>query len=107
MAIFNFRMPKPKQFNYQPLYYDERKERLENLKARAEAELAAKKDAANHATGLQRGFLAERRANSKFVHLKHKKASVLRMLLILIAILGIFYWVAPDVFLAFWKVRQY
>ena len=104
MALINFRMPKPRQFSYQPRYFDERKERLEKIKARADAEIAANKETDSQ-TGLQRGFLSERRANSKFVHLKHKKASALRFLAILIAILGIFYMVAPDVFLAFWRLR--
>jgi len=105
MAIFlNFNMPKPKPFNYRPRYYDERKERLEKIKARAEAELAAKKDGAHYA-GLQKGFLAERRAGSKLKHTALKEKSVLRFLIILIAILGIFYMIAPDVFLAFWKIK--
>ena len=105
MAIFNFRMPKPKQFEYRPRYYDERKERLEKIKARAEAELAAKKDGVQYTTGLQKGFLAERRANSKLKHIPLKEKSTLRFIIILIAILGIFYFLAPDVFLAFWKIK--
>ena len=96
-------MPKPKQFHYQPRYYDERKERLEKIKARADAENATKKDGGSY-TGLQRGFLSERRTKSKF-HLKHKKASALRFFIILIAILGVLYVAAPDLFLAFWKFK--
>ena len=107
MGIFITRMPKPKQFSYQPRYYDERKERLEKIKARAEAELAAEKDRDHH-NGLEKGFLAESRNNSKFNRdgiNKEASGRLLRYLIILIAILGIFYLVAPDVFLAFWKFR--
>ncbi len=32
MKISFFKTGKPKTFNYQPLYYDERKEELENIK---------------------------------------------------------------------------
>ena len=107
MGILITRMPRPRQYNYQPLYYDERKERLEKIKARAEAELAAEKDRDHH-TGLQKGFLAESRSDSKFHHTDFKKESsgrLLRYVIIVIAILGIFYLIAPDVFLAFWKFK--
>ena len=103
-VFFNFKMPKPKQFEYRPRFYDERKERLEKMKARAEAELAAEKDGTRY-TGLQKGFLAENRANSKLKRTPLKEKSALRFIIILIAILGIFYFLAPDVFLAFWKIK--
>ena len=99
------RVSKPKQFHYRPLYYDERKERLEKIKAKAEAELAAEKEKTPF-TKLEKGFLSERRSKSSFRETEgHKSASAIRFLIILIAILGIFYFVAPDVFLAFWKFK--
>jgi len=104
MGLFNFSTPKPRQFNYRPLYYDERKERLEKMKAQAEAEVALEKKAANY-IGLQKGFLTDRRAKSKKNYASHKKASALRFLIILIAILGILYFIAPELFLAFWKTK--
>ena len=99
-------MPKPKPFEYRPRYYDERKERIEKIKARAEAELAADKDKTRHA-GLQKGFLAENRSNSKFRRPDQKETSgrLMRYVIIVIAILGIFYLIAPDVFMAFWKIK--
>jgi hypothetical protein len=48
-------MPKPKQFNYTPLYYDERKERLKKMQDDAEA----KKDNKRPRINLRRGFLYE------------------------------------------------
>ena len=41
---FLYKTPKHRVFNYQPLYYDERKERLDNMKKEAEAEAAQKKE---------------------------------------------------------------
>lgn len=38
MKIVGFRTQKPKQFKYRPLFYDERKEELENLKKKYENE---------------------------------------------------------------------
>ena len=103
MALFfNFNMPKPKQFQYRPLYYDERKERLEKMKAQAEAELAAEKKGTRY-TGLQRGFLAERRANSKLRHTALEKASTFRFVIILLVLLGALYWFMPELFTTFWK----
>ena len=105
MAIFNFTMPKPKQFNYHPRFYDERKERLEKMKAQAEAELAAEKKEGSY-TGLQRGFLSESRANSKLKRKSLEKQSVLRYLIILTVILGLLYLLMPDLFIAFWTGKK-
>ena len=103
MALFfNFNTPKPRQFQYRPLYYDERKERLEKMKAQAEAELAAEKNGTRH-TGLQRGFLAERRTNSKLRHTALEKGSTLRFFIILLVLLGALYWFMPELFTTFWR----
>jgi len=103
MSIFNIKGQKPRQFQYRPRFYDERKERLEGIKACMEAELAKENTDASY-TGLKSGFLVERRANSKFRYGGEKK-SILRFLIILIAILGIFYIISPEVFMAFWKAK--
>ena len=107
MGIFITRMPKPKQFIYQPRYYDERKERLEKIKARAEAEIAAEKNSVNQ-TGLQKGFLSENRANSKLHRSDVQKESsgrLLRYVIIVAVLLGLFYIIAPDIFMAIWKFK--
>ena len=103
MGLFNFNTAKPKQFRYRPLYYDERKERLDKMKARAEAENEGKSY-----TSLEKGFLAESRANSKLRRAELQSASmwrVLRLLIILIIILGITYVAAPELFVAFWRIK--
>ncbi len=98
--LFKFHTPKPRQFHYRPLYYDERKERLEKMKAEAEA--AAKTGSSSY-TSLQKGFLSER-------HTKHKtsleKKSALRFLVILIILLGLLYWIMPEIFYDFWKIKN-
>jgi len=106
MAIINLNVPKPRQFNYRPRYYNERKERLANMKAQAESELALEKKKAGFTGNLQRGFLAENRAASKLHRRKYERKSALRFFIILLALLGILYVIAPDVFLAvFGKYR--
>ena len=105
--FFNFNMPKPKQFNYRPFYYDERKERLAKMKAQAEAELVAEKNRAV-GSGLEKGFLTEKYANSKLSRVPLEKASLLRFLrlfIILLVILGVFYFISPDIFKAFWRIK--
>jgi len=102
--LFNFNMPKAKQFSYRPWFYDERKERLEKMKARAEAEIAAEKNNSGN-TGLERGFLINSRANSKFHRKSLERGSVLRFIIILIALLGITYYLVPELFIAFWKIK--
>jgi len=102
--FFNFQTPKPKQFNYRPLYYDERKERLEKMKACAEAELAVEKEKTG-STGLQRGFLTGNRAKSKLRHATPEKSSALRFFIILLVLLGILYFTMPEIFMAFWKSK--
>ena len=107
IRFFNFNMPKPKQFHYRPMYYDERKERLEKMKARAAAEAAAKNASAGY-TGLERGFLTERRAESKFRHSELQSASTwrfVRFLVILIMLLSLTYYLAPEFFVVFWKIK--
>ena len=100
--LFNFNTSKPKQFNYRPLYYDARKERLEQMKARAEA------DKEGGFTNLEKGFLAQGRANSKLRRVELQNASIwriLRFFIILILLLGISYVIVPEAFVAFWKTK--
>ena len=106
--LFNFNMPMSKRFNYRPLYYDADKERLEKMKARAEAEAAAERNKASGASvnGLQKGFLSANRAKSKGRHAKLERASILRFFIILLAIIGILYFVMPEEFLEFWKIKK-
>ena len=107
MALINFNLPKPRQFQYRPWFYNERKERLEMMKARASTEIAAEKGEI-HFTKLQKGFLSEKRENSKYKRVELKDASnmrVLRYLVIVILLLGIFYVFSPELFLAFWKLK--
>ena len=104
MAFLNFNTPKPRQFQYRPRYYDERKERLDKMKARAEAGLAAEKEGKSY-TGLQKGFLTEQRANSKLRRTLLEKSSTLRFFIILLVLLGILYLWQPEMFMAFWKIK--
>ena len=107
MPIISFNVPKPRKFNYHPRYYDERKERLTKMRAQAEAELAAEKKITAGITGsLQRGFLAENRSKSRWHREKLEQKSALRFFIILVALLGILYFIAPDVFLAVFGIYK-
>lgn len=103
MALFFnlFNTPRPKQFNYRPMYYDERKERLEKMKAEAEAA----RDGI-HYRGLQKGFLSEQRTKSKLRRASLEKASTLRFLLILLILLLLLYFIMPEIFSSFWKMKN-
>ena len=107
MALINLNIPKPKPFRYQPRYYDERRDHLEKMQARARAEIAVENGDMQH-SGLQKGFLSESRKNAKHKRNELKDASnmrVLRYLIIIIILLGIFYIFSPELFLAFWSAK--
>jgi hypothetical protein len=94
MGLFN--LPKAKQFNYRPLYYDEQKERMEKLKANATG---------NHLVGLQKGFLQEQRQKSKLHKRSLEKISMLRFFVILFALVLLLYFIAPEIFQAMWPAK--
>ncbi len=77
MGIFNFNAPRPRQFNYQPRYYDERKERLNNMIAAAQAEKEGRQVAGH---GLQPGFLREAQQKSRRAS-RLKRNSSMRLVL--------------------------
>ena len=99
--LFKFNTPKPKQFHYRPMYYDERKERLEKMKAEARA---AEKESPYG--NLQRGFLSERRNNSKMHKTSLEKKSALRFMVILLILLLFLYFLMPELFYAFWTTKD-
>ena len=107
MAFSFFNTPKPKPFHYRPRYYDERKERLEKMKAQAKAEADVEKSRVQY-VGLQRGFLQETRESSKlrsgFLN-RAANARFFRYFLILLFLMGLFYFISPDVFKAFLKIK--
>jgi hypothetical protein len=97
-----FHTPKPRQFHYRPMYYDERKEHLEKMKAEAEA---AGENKDRH-VGLKKGFLTERRENSRLKRIPFEKVSVIRFLMILVILMVILYFIMPEMFRAFLNVNR-
>jgi len=82
-----FRIPKHKQFNYRPIYYDERKERLEERVKEIEQEFGIKNGKAPMRT-MTRGSFSH-------YHLRKKKAqrySTTRLILIIIFLLFVSYY---------------
>ncbi|MDR0814695.1 MAG: hypothetical protein LBN37_02970 [Bacteroidales bacterium] len=87
--LFNpFKMPKPRPFNYMPLYYDERKEQLEKLKEAAAA------DKSKPRVNLQKGFLHDQRARNKS---QLEKGSVIRWGVIIAAAIAGFMILLPRI----------
>jgi len=88
MAIRFFYLPKGRKYNYQPRYYDERKEELERRKRRIDRELGLDPDAPKDQyipsiKGQMRKHLKVRK--------KARKASSIRMVIILAVLLLITY----------------
>ncbi|MDR2848173.1 MAG: hypothetical protein LBV39_03610 [Bacteroidales bacterium] len=83
--LFNpFKMPKPRPFNYTPLYYDERKERLDKMKAAAENKPRV---------SLHKGFLHEQRAQKSQL----EKGSLIRWAVIIMIAISAFIILAPRI----------
>lgn len=93
MALFfNFSANKPRQYNYIPQYYDERKERLEQQKAKAAASIA---NGEEPTTSLQKGFLTNRQEQSRWKRSSLQPYSILRFIIITAILVGLIMWGGP------------
>lgn len=81
MRITFFKTPRPKEFNYMPRYYDERKEEADERQKRIEKELSASNNG-EYVSGITRGSMQRRFAERR----RGKRSSTIR-LLVIIAIL--------------------
>ncbi|MCT4624550.1 MAG: hypothetical protein N4A46_13095 [Schleiferiaceae bacterium] len=82
-----FKQQKPKQFNLQPRYYNERKERLAKLKAKYEAPAGEEDfDAKLYRDHLRSSWSQKRLTSSKGVN-------PIRVLVIFAVLAGLIYWV--------------
>jgi hypothetical protein len=88
MLIKFFHTPKPKEFKYIPHYYDERKERLEQLK---QAHSDLNREDAEYNKVLRAKI--KRSWSKRSSDAKRERSSSIRLVLILIALLGITYWI--------------
>lgn len=82
-----FKQQKPKQFNLQHRYYDERKERLAKLKARYEAPAGEEK----FDTKLYREHLRDSWSQKRLTG--NNSSSMIRVMVIAAAIAGLIYWI--------------
>ena len=87
MAIRFFKLPKNKEFNYVPRYYDEQKEELNERIKKIEQEMGVKSESKEayvpNIKGQMRSYYNK--------NVKEKKQSNLRLILILIALFIIAY----------------
>ncbi len=86
-----FKTTKYKKFEFVPRFYDERKERREELIKQLEEEDRAKKTGAisDYQSHLKKGYLSGYR---KKVERKESKNSMIRIAIILTVLIAIFYW---------------
>ncbi len=90
MAIRFFYLPRGKDFNYVPTFYDERKEKLEQRKKAIDQELARERgeEPGTHVSdikGRMRGYI--KRAK------RQKRQSNIRLLIILLFLFGLTYFI--------------
>lgn len=87
MAFKFFHTPKPKKFNYNPRFYDERKEELENLKKKYNVKENSKED-------YMLGFKDRLHYNwsQKKKESKREQSSTLRLILIIAVLVALTYW---------------
>ncbi len=82
-----FKQQKPKQFNLQPRYYNERKERLAKLKARYEAPAGGE----NFDSKLYREHLRDSWSQKRLTG--NNRSSMIRVFIIATVIAGLIYWI--------------
>lgn len=88
MALFSFfRSERPKQFNFTPRYYDERKEALQERIKNIEIEMGVRKDDGARRR-LQKGALQEHFTKKRTAERK----SSLRLVFITALLLAVFYY---------------
>lgn len=90
MSIFKlFPTQKAKKFVYNPVYYDERKERLQKMIEEAENEASGVSREVGQ-NRLEHGFIKANLRKSKFKR-QDQRGSVLKMVLAVIVLLILFY----------------
>jgi hypothetical protein len=93
MRITFFKTPRPKEFNYIPRYYDERKEEMEERKKRIEQELGLNKGK-DYKHGITRGAMTRRMTERR----KSNRSSVIRLLVIIAILLILTYYLLSGTF---------
>mgnify|MGYP006290547801 CR=1 FL=1 len=82
MAIRFVYLPRGRKYNYQPRYYDERKEELERRKRRIDRELGLEEEGKNTDVYVPH-IKGEMRRHLKIANKKRKKTSTTFMLIVL------------------------
>lgn len=83
MAFKIFHRPKPRQYHYNPLYYNEKKEKMEQLKQQMEGNAKGEYKKIEFKTQLQGKWRKQSHRN--------QQASTIRLVLIILALLLITY----------------
>lgn len=83
-----FRLPQHKQFTYEPIYYDERKEQLQERIRKIESEMGINKEEGEFKASLSRGSFSHFHARKR----KNQRYSSLRLVIILIFLFLVTYY---------------
>lgn len=81
--LYFFRTPKPRQFRYKPIYYDQRKEELKEREARIRQEMGLGSDEARYVSNIKGQFQRKRG------QIQQNRAKANKRLLIIVVILAI------------------
>ena len=89
LLISFFKLNKPKQFNYEPLYYDERKEQLQERIRNIEIEMG--KNPVGGTAEIKRTLVRGSFSKYRTIRRKHQRQSSIRLLIIMILLITIIY----------------
>jgi hypothetical protein len=89
VLISFFKLPKPKQFNYEPLYYDERKEQLQERIRNIEIEMG--KNPEGGTVEIKRTLGRGSFAKYRTIRRKHQRQSSIRLIIIIAVLFLIIY----------------
>jgi len=82
-----FKLAKPRYFHYEPIYYDERKEKMKERIHQAEQKMGINADDGQFKRTITRGSISEHHLGKK----KTSKQSIIRLIIIFIFLLLISY----------------
>ena len=96
MSVLFPRSPKPRQWDYRPIYYDEdkerRKKRLEELKKEREMNEGKTSETTEFKTSIERGSFREAAERNRTTLKKEHRMINIRVLIIVVILLLAFFW---------------
>lgn len=92
MSVFNFfKLYKPREYGYRPIYYDPKKEAMKERMKQREAEKNMEESGTEYKPVIKRGTFREMAQNNRKTRLEEVRKSNIRLILILSIMLLILY----------------